>query len=439
MKKTIVIVLLGALFLTGCGTTIADEIAKQGKENGTEKAQEEVTEEVTEEVEETEADTKDDAAAKEKELLEAKRKSRYADALVQFIYAGTWPDGSMVDEFDTEFGSIEENQFSICDVDGDGEEELIISYSTASMAGMQENVYGYDSETDTVYQELAEFPSITYYENGWLEAGASHNHSMGMDFWPYSLYHYDSTTKEYELIGTVDAWDKSYFPESYSGEVFPEELDKDGDGILYFFHEGEDTSYENGMDEADYETWYASMLKDAKSLDVSWKTLTYDNFSDYAKKYVELLCEKEMEKGLVYGKDLGLQMMQGGMGISDLETILSERCGVEITDVDEYGDQRIGTYEGQEVFTFDYLNAGFIGYENEQVQDFTILGIYPGMEATKAQELLEEFGMIPMEIEDGENVFYFTGKGFGNFGIWLAVTNGKVTCIQLGEYCAYAG
>lgn len=431
MKKTIVIVLLGTLFLTGCGTTIADEIAKQGKENGTEEA--------TEEVEETEADMKDDAEAKEKELLEAKRKSRYADALVQFIYAGTWPDGSMVEEFDTEFGSIEENQFSIWDVDGDGEEELIISYSTASMAGMQENIYGYDSETDTVYQELVEFPSITYYENGWLEAGASHNHSMGMDFWPYSLYQYDATTKNYELVGTVDAWDKSYFPESYSGEAFPEEVDQDGDGILYFFHEGEDTSYENGMDETAYEEWYASMLNDAKSLDVSWKALTYENFSDYGKKYVSLLCERGMEKGLVYGKDLGLQMMQGGMGISDLETILSERCGIEITDVDEYGDQRVGTYEGQEVFTFDYLNAGFIGYENEQVQDFTILGIYPGMEAAEAQGLLEEFGMISMEIEDGENVFYFTGKGFGNYGIWLSVTDGIVTCIQLGEYCAYVG
>ena len=58
-----------------------------------------------------------------------------------------WPD------MDAETGkieifepsTIEDEQFAICDVDGDGEEELLVSVSNTYMAGMRLAVYGYDA------------------------------------------------------------------------------------------------------------------------------------------------------------------------------------------------------------------------------------------------------------------------------------------------------
>ncbi len=439
MKKMVAAVLLGCLLLAGCGTTIRDEIAKQEQKEADGDRSEAVTE--TEAVEETESESETEAEEKEeKEFLTAKRRSRYADVLAQLIGTGTWPDGSVVDyETDASFGEMEDNQFAIADVDGDGEEELMISYSTTVMAGMHEDVYGYDAQEDEVYLELSEFPGVCYYENGWAEASASHNHSMGPDFWPYQLYAFDKTTRTYETFGSVEAWDKSYYPENYDGEAFPDDQDEDGDGILYFFQQGGNYFYEKGMDEADYKAWRKETLGGAKEIPVKWKNLSYENYENYAADYVQLLCERQMENGLVYGRDFGLLMMQGGMGVADLEMLLEEKYGVEVNPADEYGEQKIGLVDGAEVFTFDYLDAGFLEYKNVQVKDFTILGIYPGMEQKSAAEAATAFGMQELEGSDGENYGYATGKGFGNYAVYFSVEDGKVTSVTIGPYTAYAG
>lgn len=56
-----------------------------------------------------------------------------------------WPEVSYDAKIElSESGTIEDEQFAIVDVDGDGEEELLVSVSNTYVAGMCEIIYGYD-------------------------------------------------------------------------------------------------------------------------------------------------------------------------------------------------------------------------------------------------------------------------------------------------------
>lgn len=439
MKKLAVFALVGAMFLTGCGTTVADEIAKQ-QADGTVKEQE--TEQQTEQKEkvtETEEVTETEKKVSEEELLAAKRRSRFADVVSRLYFTGTWPDETTVDlSGDATFGSLDENQFAICDVDGDGEEELVISYSITSMAGMQERVYGYDANTDSVYQELLEFPAMTFYSNGVVEVALSHNHSMGMDFYPFNIYQYNEDTREYELVGSVDAWEKSYFPEDYEGNAFPDDEDTDGDGVLYYVHEGDEYSYDKGMDKEDYEAWHQDMVGDAEVVNVNWSDFSIDNATTYAKNYIRVLCEKQMDENLVYGKDLGLQMMMENMSLGDMESLLSEKYGVTFEESADYEGEHLGSYDGQQVFDLYYEDGGSLAYENAQIQGLTIMGIYPGMAEAQAKEQLESAGMMLGWSQDNGSCYY-TGIGMGNYAVYIEVTDGVISKVSISVYCAYVG
>ena len=109
-----------------------------------------------------------------------------------------WPDGTVMDFY----GDISQNQFAVYDIDGDGEEELIIEYTTSSMAGMEEAVFGYDNEAGIFYQEFRESPGWTFYDNGFIRADASHNQGGDSDAWPYTMYQYDEGTDAYVEVGT---------------------------------------------------------------------------------------------------------------------------------------------------------------------------------------------------------------------------------------------
>lgn len=165
----------------------------------------------------------------------AVRYSAYREALENVLYDKIFPDGAECGVPGTEDGPG--NYFAVFDIDGDGREELLIQYTTASMAGMREAVYDYDAETGTMREELSEFPLVTYYENGAVEVGWSHNQGLNAfssdEFWPYNLYRYDSAADTYVILGMVDAWDRAVSEKNYAGESFPDEADEDGDGILY--------------------------------------------------------------------------------------------------------------------------------------------------------------------------------------------------------------
>ena len=218
------------------------------------------------------ADKQKQSEAERAAMLEA-----YKFALQEFAFEHIYPDGTDIG-FDGSFGFIEENKFAITDVDRDGMEELIISFSTASMAGMTLSVYGYNAMTGELYKELFEFPAVTFYSNGIAKADWSHNQGLAGDsFWPYRLYKYNEYGDKYEYAASVDAWDKSIADTNYAGEAYPEETDKAGDGIVYLITQDELT---DTVSKSDYESWYKEILKDAEKIEIPYLYTTEENIEN---------------------------------------------------------------------------------------------------------------------------------------------------------------
>ncbi len=139
-------------------------------------------------------------------------RQKYAESLRDLIRLHEFPNGVPADTSFVEGDDFSGNQFAVCDIDQDGTEELLISYQDASMAGMVLYVFQYDAGTDAFTTELAEFPSVRFYSNGYVAADSSHNQGKGGKFWPYTIYRYDQDTDVYERVAYIDAGRKKCFP-----------------------------------------------------------------------------------------------------------------------------------------------------------------------------------------------------------------------------------
>ena len=74
---------------------------------------------------------------------------------------------------------------------------------------------------------------------------------------------------KYDEAAIVDAWDKTY-----NSEGFPEDVDKDGDGIVYCVMTNGEWDYSNAMDKAEYEAWFMSYIGDGKGADIPYMEFT---------------------------------------------------------------------------------------------------------------------------------------------------------------------
>lgn len=271
------LILLSAL--TGCADSKGDEST----------AAESMTESITESVtaadsraeagvdEERTSGKEDTAEKKEGDLksIDEARNAAYRSALEEVYARHLFPDG-------TDYGfddgrDISDNHFAVYDIDQDGKDELIIQYTTTFMAGMVEVIYDYDSASDAVQEEFLEFPNLTYYDNGVIEAGWSHNQGLAGDFWPYTLYRYDEETDTYTQVGQVDAWDKSFTEGIVDENSFPDEIDGDGDGLVFYVMEGDTYQRDTPVDSDVYNKWRDSYVGDGQPIRVPYMDLTKEN------------------------------------------------------------------------------------------------------------------------------------------------------------------
>ena len=199
----------------------------------------------------------------------------YAAALEEIYTNHTFPDGKDFG-FDG-FHDMSENKFAVYDIDSDGKKELIVLYTTTYMAGMTGTVYAYDSSSGTLRAELQEFPLLTFYDNGAVVAEWSHNQGMAGDFWPYTVYSYNSGTDTYEQTAMVDAWDKSVGEKDYEGNSFPDDIDADGDGLVYYIMPGGTYEKNTPVDFEEYTKWRESSIGQAQPLEIPYLELTEDN------------------------------------------------------------------------------------------------------------------------------------------------------------------
>ena len=203
----------------------------------------------------------------------AKADEAYKAAVEKLVNDKVLPNGEDTGfEADSFFGDMDENKYAIADVDSDGKEELIISFTTAPVAGEVEQVYGYNDADGTLKLKLNEFPLVTYYTNGIAEVGWSHNQGWaGERLWPYSLFFYNADKDEYEIRYSIDAWDKTLADKDADGNPYPVDVDKNGDGYVVILTEGAESKY---MSAEDYEAWRKEIMGDAKAIDVKYQSVT---------------------------------------------------------------------------------------------------------------------------------------------------------------------
>ncbi len=208
------------------------------------------------------------------------RKDQYMGTLLDLCMENRLPDGSAVPSpTEGASGKMSDNRFAVCDIDGDGKRELIIQYVTAPTAGMMELIYDYDNETKSVREQLREYPLLTYYDNGMIEAGWSHNQGLSGDtLWPYTLWEYDAEADAYRVAAEVEAWDRKISETDPGWNIsFPEEIDADGDGVVYYVRPEGVSDYIDPIDGPEYEQWRDSCLGDAKTVDVAYGEMTEQN------------------------------------------------------------------------------------------------------------------------------------------------------------------
>ena len=160
---------------------------------------------------------------------------------------------------------LSENFFAVCDVNGDGSDELITVLNNAPTAGQVEQVYDADGNL-----LLAEYPLITYYDNGYAVAGWSHNQGRAGDkLWPYTLYQTSGSggNRRYVRAASVDGWDcslgENFLSSNDTRIPFPHDVDQDGDGFVYYIiteEGGYAPEYGQPVDYAGWAEWAAAYL-----------------------------------------------------------------------------------------------------------------------------------------------------------------------------------
>lgn len=169
--------------------------------------------------------------------------------------------------------NISDNTFAVYDVDCDGKDELIINVTATSMAEMVTVIYGEDSSGD-VKVELLTAPFYTVYDNGNIEVDDSHNQGISGRFWPYTVYHYDASSNDYKFYKYISAWDKEMYPEG-----FPEEFDKDGDGMVYYINADYVDSNVDPVDSDVFDKWRSDERNGAMPVNIPTQNITEDVIS----------------------------------------------------------------------------------------------------------------------------------------------------------------
>lgn len=169
-------------------------------------------------------------------------------------------------------GTIEDEIFSVVDVDGDGEEELLVGISNTTMAGMCKVVYGYDREKDDVRLEAQTWFMATYYPE-MIRVEASHNHGHAGDvLWPYTVATYDREQDIYQDAYYVDAWSRELAEyDSLLERDYPEDIDTENEGFVYLITSNGETKILNRQD---YEKWESALFAGLEPLEINWLKMT---------------------------------------------------------------------------------------------------------------------------------------------------------------------
>lgn len=293
--------------------------------------------------------------------------------------------------------SIENQGFAVADIDGDGEEELVVEIHDTFSAGMVLLVYNWDEEEKVVHNTLSIFPYARFFANGNVQAFWSHNQGFAGDsLWPYTWIEYDAEHDTYVSVADADAWDKSYAETDYEGNPFPEEIDKDGAGVVYMIFDGEE---QTTMSRSDFLAWETPLLTASSELSLPWQKMTAENIAMVAADTAGAELTLTENEYLWQGQQIQVTVKAGITGVSVFRTgaageklvtaVLPRLLGIpdmaeldttDLTD-DGYSDlNMILSYPDGSSAVVLWLSAGDTLYYNEE---FSVL---PGELSPRGEE-----------------------------------------------------
>lgn len=275
MKKLVLVFIIGSMILNGCGAkeesenTLDQNLQIESENISNAETEKSNTESITVEEEKVELEQDGD--------INEKARTYYYEKLTEFFKDGSWPEGRESGWAENEWSQYEywkDYEYAIADVDLDGIDELLLACKGGDMpmAGMVEYVYGYDPDDNNVYIEIEEFPHIRFYDNGYAQADFSHNQGLGESLWPYTIYKYDQKSDCYYKDIMIDSWEKAYMDHDYQGNPFPDELDPDGDGVIYYINS-------QILNKKECEELYDSYFKNASEIKIEYNDINEENIN----------------------------------------------------------------------------------------------------------------------------------------------------------------
>ena len=437
---TATLLCVSAIFFAGCG-------ARSDISHDVEMSGEEWAEQILKDKKAALSDEESaEKAEKAQALQEAQIRHYYSGVLTLVITTGQIPN-RITENWNHDESEREDviHDFALADVDQDGREELLIRCTTSAVNGMAEAEYEYDYNPSSGKFRLQAGgflnATVTYYDNGIYKVEhADEQWTSG----PYTLYRYQSASDSYMGVASAHAWNKALADEWWAdGRPFPDELDTDGDGILYNINiAGEEESYEYEdykYNRTDFDEFFGRYTEGAEEISIEYHPMEYESFAAYTPAYLKLLAEEAGKGRTDTASDLGLLILNEDCFLDAAKELLSEKYGVELEqsepDLEEW---TVGLKDGREVFSFEAQNAGHIGYKGERVDEVTIFGIYPGISVNAAWRKLQAYGFYASPYGEVENCL-ITGEGFGNVSIWFSAEDNVVTDITVGPFCAFAG
>lgn len=217
----------------------------------------------------------------ETEEAKTARLVEYQFALQQIAFEHIYPDGTDTG-FDSAYGSIEDNQFAVYDVDGDSVDELIVHFTTAPMAGNTETIYAFQKSNGTLNQILSASPNLTYYEGGVIKEDWSHGSELASEgYWPYTLYQYNVAEGSFEELAQVNMWSKAVADVDFKGDPYPDDVDAEKAGTVFILGS---QGIVKIICKTDYEKWLSETLDLSTEVDIPYQALNEENIKAIAEK-----------------------------------------------------------------------------------------------------------------------------------------------------------
>ena len=170
--------------------------------------------------------------------------------------------------------------YAVFDIDGDGRDELIISFSCAPSAYHRAYIFEYYTDTHEWHYEGEFTPGSDIYDNGVIISYAHHANPRST-IMHYRVLRYDADSDTFENAGYVDSWGRDIEIE-ISGDIgdYPEEYDTDNAGVVYLLRGFDGTDEIRYYSQSSYEEFLEELYGDSETISIPYNDMVLENLDN---------------------------------------------------------------------------------------------------------------------------------------------------------------